>query len=406
MGRACPARRARCSTSRRPQARPSPARTPSRASAARAAARTRRRSASSPGRLRTPAAGRGPLGGHARARWPPLAGCKPAPATRPAGVRLIHGPGRSRRAAGGGPASRASARREGWHIGRRGQLADVGGHGARVQPAQEGHCGARRMLPLQRSRGRGGDARDGFLGRQALRPPQQPSALPARVLGNGWVHLPAARRSAPLQVLRSRARDPARSGITPNRPRSGAPAGRRRHRRRMRHAHQVVHGLKPPTRACWRTSAGHCTSSVRGSGCAGACTAAVATMHAAITAPCRLAPAARHLPPRAQRLCLGGDAAAHAVMSHHLGMQRPRRLSHAAPTRAVLAYCVEGGSRARSWQHIHTTCTARRRAWPLLARQDCSARRRCRGQPRYCQVSSWSGPRSAAGCMVSMSGAC
>jgi len=227
---------------------------------------------------------------------------------------------------GWGAASRASARREGWHIGRRGQLADVGGHGARVQPAQEGHCGARRMLPLQRSRGRGGDARDGFLGRQALRPPQQPSALPARVLGNGWVHLPAARRSAPLQVLRSRARDPARSGITPNRPRSGAPAGRRRHRRRMRHAHQVVHGLKPPTRACWRTSAGHCTSSVRGSGCAGACTAAVATMHAAVTAPCRLAPAARHLPPRAQRLCLGGDAAVHAVLR-----VSPPRYAAAAP---------------------------------------------------------------------------
>jgi len=120
--------------------------------------------------------------------------------------------------------------------------------------------------------------------------------------------------------------DAARSGNTIFRPRSGAPAGRCRHRRRMRHAHQVVHGLKPPTRACWRTSAGHCTSSVRGSGCAGACTAAVATMHAAVTAPCRLAPAARHLPPRAQRLCLGGDAAVHAVLR-----VSPPRYAAAAP---------------------------------------------------------------------------
>jgi len=219
--------------------------------------------------LRTPAAGRGPLGGHARARWPPLAGCKPAPATRPAGVRLIHGPGRSRRAAGGGPASRASARREGWHIGRRGQLADVGGHGARVQPAQEGHCGARRMLPLQRSRGRGGDARDGFLGRQALRPPQQPSALPARVLGNGWVHLPAAApgvalaRSRPgpfrhyaQQASLRRARwqaqaQAAHAARTPGRARPEAA-----HTRLLAHVRRALHKQRPRQRVRGRLHGG------------------------------------------------------------------------------------------------------------------------------------------------------
>jgi len=92
-------------------------------------------------------------------------------------------------------------------------------------------------------------------------------------------------------------------------------------------------------------SAGHCITSVCGSGCPAACAAAVATIVAAVTVPCTLAPRALHLRARVHRCARSSRAAGMRAAAHVL--KQAALPSH--PSQASQAALLQ----AARWQERH-----------------------------------------------------